>query len=69
MGDVGSIFLGYILGGFLILSIADHNISIHYKKRKKVVNELNELCEYLPKDRQKLQNNGRSVQRNSRKRR
>jgi len=28
MGDVGSIFLGYILGGLLIYSIADHSISI-----------------------------------------
>ena len=28
MGDVGSIFLGYILGGFLILSITEHSISI-----------------------------------------
>jgi len=28
MGDVGSIFLGYILGGFLILSIAEHSITV-----------------------------------------
>ena len=28
MGDVGSIFLGYIFGGFLIFSIAEHSISI-----------------------------------------
>jgi UDP-N-acetylmuramyl pentapeptide phosphotransferase/UDP-N-acetylglucosamine-1-phosphate transferase len=28
MGDVGSIFLGYILGGFLIYSIAEHSITI-----------------------------------------
>ena len=28
MGDTGSIFLGYILGGFMILSIAEHKMTI-----------------------------------------